>query len=94
MLDTKMLKNLHKDDLLALIGLETRRTTTDWLVPTATAFTVGLAVGVGIGLLLAPKSGADLRSDVRNRMQGQNRDESAGGVAVAPGALERPTGTR
>ena len=40
------------------IGLETRKGPADWLLPTLGAFTVGMLVGAGIGLLIAPKPGA------------------------------------
>lgn len=70
MFSAKDLKKLEKDDLLNLIGLETRRGPTDWLLPTLGAFSVGLLVGAGIGLMLAPKPGNELRNDLRNRIQG------------------------
>lgn len=63
------LKKLDKDELLNLIGLETRKDTTDVLLPAVGAFTVGVLLGVGIGLMLAPKPGNELRSDLRNRFQ-------------------------
>jgi hypothetical protein len=69
MLNLNDLKKMDKDDLLHMIGLERRREATDWLLPTLGAFSVGMLVGAGIGLLLAPKPGAELRSDLRNRLQ-------------------------
>jgi hypothetical protein len=63
------LKKLDKDELLNLIGLETRKETTDYLLPALGAFTVGVLLGVGVGLMLAPKPGNELRSDLRNRFQ-------------------------
>jgi hypothetical protein len=67
--DLKDLKKLDKDDVLHLIGLETRKDTTDYLLPALGAFTVGVLLGVGVGLMLAPKPGNELRSDLRNRLQ-------------------------
>ncbi len=73
------LKKLDKDDLLNLIGLETRRDTADYLLPALGAFTVGVLLGVGVGLMLAPKPGNELRSDLRNRFQtGQETLTGAG----------------
>jgi hypothetical protein len=63
------LKKLDKDELLNLIGLETRKDATDYLLPALGAFTVGVLLGVGVGLMLAPKPGNELRSDLRNRFQ-------------------------
>ena len=67
--DLKDLRKLDKDDLLNLIGLETRKDTTDYLLPALGAFTVGVLLGVGVGLMLAPKPGNELRTDLRNRFQ-------------------------
>jgi hypothetical protein len=77
------LKKLDKDDLLNLIGLETRRDTADYLLPALGAFTVGVLLGVGVGLMLAPKPGNELRSDLRNRFQ-------AGQDALTGAGAQRP----
>src|SRR5579863_2122402 len=66
----KDLKNIDRDDLLQLIGLETRRETTDWLLPAVGLFGAGLLIGAGLGLLLAPKSGKELRGDLRAQIRG------------------------
>ncbi len=52
------------DDVLASLGLQTRKTTTDYLLPALGVFGAGLAVGAGVALLLAPKSGRELRGDL------------------------------
>lgn len=63
------LKTLDKDDMLNLIGLETRRTNADYLVPALALFGVGLLVGTSIGLLVAPRPGRELREDIAHRLQ-------------------------
>ena len=68
MFSAKDLKKLEKDDLLHLIGLETRKGPSEWLLPTIGAFSVGLLVGAGLGLLLAPKPGNELLNDLRTRL--------------------------
>jgi hypothetical protein len=83
--DLKDLKKLDKDDLLNLIGLETRKDATDYLLPTLGAFTVGVLLGVGVGLMLAPKPGNELRSDLRNRLQGTQEALSGAGAQRAEG---------
>jgi hypothetical protein len=77
--DLRDLKKLEKDDLLNLIGLETRKDTADYLLPALGAFTVGVLLGVGVGVLLAPKPGQELRSDLRNRLQ-SGQDAVSGAV--------------
>jgi hypothetical protein len=66
---TQDLRDLDKDDVLELLGLETRRDTADVLLPVLGAFSVGLLVGAGVGLLIAPKAGSKLRGDLRDRLK-------------------------
>ena len=49
----KRIPDVDKDDLLDLVGLESRRTTGDKLVPALAIFGAGILVGAGLGLLLA-----------------------------------------
>jgi hypothetical protein len=60
------LRNMDKDDLLGLLGLETQGVPIEqWLG----SFAAGLLVGAGIALLLAPRSGRQLRADLKGRMK-------------------------
>jgi len=68
MLSLKDLKRLDRDDLLELVGLQ-RASSNDWVAPALTALGVGLLVGAGLGLLLAPKPGSELRNDLRDRLR-------------------------
>jgi hypothetical protein len=68
MMSLRDLKKLDRDDLLDLVGLQ-RASSTDWVAPALTALGVGLLVGVGVGLLLAPKPGAELRNDLRDKLR-------------------------
>jgi YtxH-like protein len=65
--DITDLTSLTKDDVLSAIGLATRRTATERFVFAAGLVGLGLVVGVGGALLLAPKSGRVLREDLGNR---------------------------
>lgn len=64
----KNLPDLDKDDLLDMVGLESRRSTTERVMPALALFGAGVLVGVGIGLMLAPKPGAQLRDDLKARL--------------------------
>lgn len=69
MMDLKDLRKLDSDDLLKLIGLSKRREAADWLVPALGFLGAGIIIGAGVGLLFAPKSGREIREDLRNRLE-------------------------
>jgi YtxH-like protein len=80
------LKDMDKDDFLGLIGLQTKRSLTSELLGTLGTFGVGLLVGAGVALLLAPKPGRELRHDIRAKIRPGKSEEShpdgAGASAV------------
>lgn len=80
--DLKDLRNLDKDDILDMLGLETKSSTAGWLAGTLGTFGVGLLVGAGIALMLAPKPGRELREDLRERLRRAPEDinEAVGSV--------------
>lgn len=81
----KRLGDVEKDDVLDLIGLEERRSTSDKLVPALALFGAGVLVGVGIGLVLAPKPGRQLREDVKAKLgKGQPAGAPNGQVQATP----------
>jgi gas vesicle protein len=65
----KDLRELDKEDILAALGLAEKPSTTDRLLGTLTVFGVGLLVGAGAALLLAPKSGQELRDALGERLR-------------------------
>jgi hypothetical protein len=69
MFDMKDLRNISADDLLGLIGVQRRRSTSSWLWPALGLFGAGLLAGAGVGLLLTPKSGRQFRQTLRTRFQ-------------------------
>lgn len=79
----KKLADVDKDDLLDLIGLEERRTASDKLVPALALFGAGVLVGVGLGLMLAPKPGRELRADVKQKLQKGQPATGANGEPAA-----------
>ena len=62
------IKNLDRDDFLGLLGLESKHSLTDRLLGTLGTFGIGLLVGAGVALLLAPKAGSELRHDLRTKL--------------------------
>lgn len=67
--DITKLKDIDRDDILEMLGLETRSSTGAYLAGTLGTFGVGLLVGAGIALMLAPKPGRELRTDLRERLR-------------------------
>jgi len=61
----KMLRNIDIDDALGYVGLERRHNP----MSTAALIALSAAVGAGAALLLAPTSGAELRSRLNDRLQ-------------------------
>lgn len=57
-------EQLDRDRLIHNLGLDRQVRAMDTLLPALGIFSAGLLVGVGMGLLLAPKSGRELRGDI------------------------------
>lgn len=70
------LRNMDKDDLLGLIGLQSKRSFTSELLGTLGTFGIGLLVGAGVALLLAPKPGRELRHDLRAKIRPGKGEEA------------------
>jgi hypothetical protein len=64
----KNLPEVDKDDILEMVGLESRRSSAERMVPALALFGAGVLLGVGLGLMLAPKPGRELRDDLRERI--------------------------
>jgi len=79
-------RDLSKDDILGAIGLETRRTATDYILPALGVFSAGILVGAGLGLMFAPKSGRELRGDIRERLTERRGTKSGDRHPVKPTA--------
>ena len=77
------IKNMDKDDFLGILGLETKHTFTNQLLGTLATFGVGLLVGAGVALLLAPKAGSVLRHDLRAQLHRDHKSADANGTTGA-----------
>lgn len=69
------IKDIGKDDVLNVLGLETKTSTTGHLLATLGIFGIGLLVGAGVALLVAPKPGRELRQDIRSRLRPNGKAE-------------------
>lgn len=63
------LKDINKDDILGALGLQTRQSSASWLLGSLGLFGLGMVVGAGVALLVAPKPGAELRRDLEGRIK-------------------------
>ena len=70
-----ILRGFDLDEGLGLLGLTRKRTAArSAAVSAITFFGVGVALGTGAALLLAPASGAETRRALRGRVEGLKRD--------------------
>lgn len=69
------IRDLSKEDILDALGLGAKPSTTERLLGALGTFGVGLLVGAGVALLMAPKSGQDLREDLGQKFRSL-RDEA------------------
>jgi gas vesicle protein len=79
------LKDMDKDDFLGLLGLQSKRSFTGELLGSLGTFGIGLLVGAGVALLLAPKPGRDLRHELRAKI---HRGKAEGEAKSPDGANE------
>lgn len=63
------------ESLMERLGLEQKRSSMEVVLPSLAIFGAGLAVGAAIGVMLAPKRGDELRSDLAHRI-GDIKDRS------------------
>ncbi len=60
--------NMNRDDILASLGLQTRRSAAGYVLPAIGMFGVGILTGAGLGLLFAPRTGREMRRELGTRM--------------------------
>ena len=72
------IRNMDKDDVLGMLGLEARRSQSSRLMTTLGTFGIGLLVGAGVALLLAPTAGSALRRDLRAKLRREGKGDAAG----------------
>ena len=70
------LRDFSKEDVLSALGLTSKPSSSERLLGALCIFGVGLLVGAGAALLLAPKSGDALRADLGERFRNLRPDET------------------
>jgi hypothetical protein len=70
------LREFSKDDVLSALGLTSKPSTSERLLGGLSIFGVGLLVGAGAALLLAPKSGKAFREDLGERFRSRVNGEA------------------
>lgn len=83
-MNIKDLKNLDKDQLLELLGLEEDESTSSTVLRMAGLIALGAVVGASIALFLAPQTGRDLRETVGRHIR-TTADEA---IKTARGKVE------
>jgi hypothetical protein len=83
------LREFSKDDVLSALGLTSKPSTSERLLGGLSIFGVGLLVGAGAALLLAPKSGEALRADLGERFRPRRNEEAE---SPQPPEAETPNG--
>jgi hypothetical protein len=63
------LTDLEKDDILGALGLQTKGSTVGWVFGTLGLFGLGMVIGAGVALMVAPKPGSELRRDLESRLK-------------------------
>jgi gas vesicle protein len=70
-----------------MVGLEARRSVGEKVVTSLAIFGAGVLVGVGLGLMLAPRPGRELRSELRQRLM---KGEGNGAADAKPVTASAP----
>ena len=84
------ISDLTKEDVLASLGLAFKPSLSQRTLGALGTFGLGALVGAGVALLLAPRTGQELRGDLgrRIRRRAQEINASAGNGSVDRGSPE------
>lgn len=67
------IKNLSREDILAALGLQTRTSAVSTVLGSLGLIGIGALLGAGAALVLAPKSGRELRDDLSTKLNGTTK---------------------
>jgi hypothetical protein len=78
------LRDLSKEDLLDYLGLESRKNASDLMSVGLGAFSAGILLGIGLGIIFAPKAGVEMRADLAHKFASKKKKlEEAPSVQVS-----------
>lgn len=63
------MRDFSAEHLLDMIGLERRHSTGERVAEVLALFGAGMLVGVGLGVLFAPRTGKELRGELKERFE-------------------------
>jgi hypothetical protein len=69
----KAVKGMDREDVLHRLGLAEHTPTSDFFTGLG-LFAVGVLVGAGLGVMFAPKPGAEMRSQLSGSLRGRARE--------------------
>ncbi len=86
-MNLKDIKDLDKSQILGMLGLEERTTTSSMLLRSLGLIGLGALVGAGVGLLYAPRSGRELREDLGRRIKDGSQRAMEGVSSLSEGVI-------
>ena len=81
------LTDIDKDAILGALGLQSRPSSSEWAFGTFGLFGLGVLVGAGVALLLAPKPGSEIRREIGTRIK-EVRDQVGAKVGNGQTTIE------
>jgi hypothetical protein len=63
------LTDFDKEDILGALGLQSKQSSASWALGTFGLFGLGVLVGAGVALLMAPTPGSELRRNLGERVK-------------------------
>ncbi len=75
----KNYSDISLDDVLEAFGVQRVPPAGSYTLPALGFFGVGMLVGAGLGMIFAPKSGSELRDDLKHRASDIGRKVGVGG---------------